>query len=228
MAMTNDNADAANRSQRTEGSAVDSVAKVHSLRSDALNAPNLITVSRLVLAVILFVLIDMNGYWITAAILFVFAAATDALDGYIARKYEMVTALGRILDPFVDKIIVCGAFIFLLDKRINFEDGGQAWSGVNAWMVIIVVGREMFVTSLRGYLEKQGRDFSASMSGKLKMVIQCMAVTGSLLSLSPLIAGPTFNALRDFVLWGAVAITVWSGVVYIYRAREMLRVEPDA
>lgn len=192
------------------------------LNRDALNLPNLITVSRLLLAFVLFVLIYVEAFWITAAVLFVVAASTDALDGYVARRYGTVTALGRILDPTVDKIIVCGAFVFLLEKKIDFD------SGVNAWMVIIVVGREMFVTSLRGFLEQQGRDFSASWVGKTKMVVQCIAVTASLLSLSPEVRSlfPSFNVLRDILLWTAVAVTVYSGVAYLQRALTMLKTEP--
>ena len=185
----------------------------------SLNVPNLITLSRLVLAVVLFVMISVEGFWISAAVVFLVAAATDFLDGYIARRYGLVTTLGRILDPFVDKIIICGSFIFLLEKQSNpaFD------SGVNAWMVVIVVGREMFVTGLRSFLEQQGHDFSASLSGKLKMVTQCVAVTLALLSLSPDVTSAAFDQIRDVVLWLMVAITVYSGFIYIYRAAVMLR-----
>ncbi len=86
------------------------------LGRESLNLPNLITISRFVLALILFGLIDAGGYWLASAGLFVFAASTDWLDGYLARKYGQVTVLGRILDPFVDKIIVGGTFLFLLEK----------------------------------------------------------------------------------------------------------------
>jgi CDP-diacylglycerol--glycerol-3-phosphate 3-phosphatidyltransferase len=182
---------------------------------DALNLPNLITLSRLVLAVVLFCLIYIDGWWRTAAVLFVAAAATDALDGYIARRYGLITVLGRILDPFVDKIIVCGAFVFLLEHD----------SGVNAWMVIIVIGREMFVSSLRGFLEQQGKDFSANWVGKSKMLLQCVAVTASLLSLSPEVhaAVPQVNLIRDVLLWTAVGVTAYSGWVYAARAVQLLR-----
>src|SRR4051812_27894763 len=121
--------------------------------AQALNLPNCITVSRLVLAFILFAMISHQGLWMESALLFVAAAATDALDRYLARRYGMVTTLGRILDPFVDKSIVCGAFIFLL----AIPD-----SGIGPWMVLIVIGREMFITGLRAILENQGKDFSAS------------------------------------------------------------------
>src|SRR5580658_5157371 len=82
--------------------------------AQALNLPNCITVSRLVLSFVLFAMISYGGMWLAATAVFIVAAATDAVDGYIARRYGTVTTLGRILDPFVDKIIICGSFIFLL------------------------------------------------------------------------------------------------------------------
>lgn len=182
----------------------------------SLNVPNFITLTRLVLAVVLFAMISLGSSWIAATIMFVVAAATDALDGYIARKYGLVTTLGRILDPFADKIIICGAFLFLVAK--------QPESGVSAWMALIVFGREMFITSLRAFLEQHGRDFSAVWSGKIKMVLQCAAVTASLLSMDVRFAEvSSFILTRDVILWASVAVTVYSGVEYTYRAYRMLR-----
>ena len=187
----------------------------------SLNLPNLITISRFVLSIVLFVLIDATGWWRTAAVVFVVAALTDYLDGYLARKYGQVTVLGRILDPFVDKIIICGAFIFL-----------QKWdaSGVTAWMTFIIIARELLVTSLRAFLEQRGKDFSAKWSGKIKMVVQCTAVPLCLLSLSEPFAAAlpawfdieSFRLLRDVTVWGTVGITVYSGVEYTWRAFRML------
>ena len=184
------------------------------------NLPNLITVSRLVLSLILFVIIYLEGWWKTSAFLFILAAATDFLDGYFARKYNQVTTLGRIMDPFVDKIIICGAFIFLLERG--------AATGINAWFVLIIIGREMFITSLRGFLEKQGRDFSASWSGKIKMGVQCVAVVLSLLSLSHDAPFNTsgFILLLDIFIWAAALITLYSGVDYVFRAANMLKRKP--
>src|SRR5262245_14867988 len=176
--------------------------------SSAMNLPNIITLSRLVLAVFLFWLIDVGGHWLAACVLFVVAAATDAIDGYIARRYGLVTKIGRIFDPFVDKVIIGGAFLFLAVKE---------GSGVNAWMVMAVIGREMFVTSLRSVLESEGKDFSATMSGKLKMVVQCAAVAGSLLFLEFLQTDrdpETVRKLalaRDVLLWSSAAIKIFSG-----------------
>lgn len=193
-----------------------SMASLPRIDRRSLNVPNFITLTRLVLAVVLFGMISLGSSWIAATIMFVVAAATDALDGYIARKYGLVTTLGRILDPFADKIIICGAFLFLVAK--------QPESGVNAWMALIVFGREMFITSLRAFLEQHGRDFSAVWSGKIKMVLQCAAVTASLLSMDSRFADvPTFILVRDIVLWGTVAVTVYSGVEYTFRAYRMLR-----
>jgi CDP-diacylglycerol--glycerol-3-phosphate 3-phosphatidyltransferase len=181
--------------------------------------PNLITATRLMLSIVLFSMIAAGGWWITAAGLFVFAASTDALDGYLARRYKQITVLGRILDPFVDKVIVCGTFVFLLERQ------GESDSGVNAWMVIIIIGREMFVSSLRGILEKEGKDFSASLAGKLKMSLQCVAITASLLSLSESLPWTWLPPVRDFLLWAAVGITIWSGLVYLVRGFSLLRQE---
>lgn len=192
----------------------------------SLNLPNAITFARLVLSLVLFALIQAGNYWLWAAGLFVFAVATDVLDGWIARRYNLITQLGRIMDPFVDKFITSGTFLFLLP--VSRE------SGVGPWMVVIVLGREMLVTSLRGFLEKQGADFSASASGKLKMFLQCVAATMALLSMHPPLAsaalyGISFTAVRDILLWGMVAVTVWSGVIYVQRGIELLRpVRPPA
>lgn len=188
-------------------------------RERSLNVPNAITFARLLLSFVLFALIQSNRAWLWATGLFVFAVATDVLDGYIARRYQLITQLGRILDPFVDKFITSGTFLFLLP---------HPQSGVTPWMVVIVLGREMLVTSLRGFLETQGADFSASASGKLKMFLQCAAATASLLSMEPAcaawsVAGLGFPLARDVLLWLMVAVTVWSGVDYVRRAMQILR-----
>jgi CDP-diacylglycerol---glycerol-3-phosphate 3-phosphatidyltransferase len=187
---------------------------------NALNLPNCITVSRLVLAFVLFGMISYGGLWIASTVVFAVAAATDAVDGYLARRYGMVTTLGRILDPFVDKIIVCGAFIFLL--AVNDPAAGVR-SGIGPWMTLVIIGREMFITGLRSILEQQGKDFSATMSGKIKMVVQCLAVGASLLSLSPAMKATWFFGLRDVLLWLAVVFTLGSGILYIRRAARLLR-----
>ncbi|MEZ6124983.1 MAG: CDP-diacylglycerol--glycerol-3-phosphate 3-phosphatidyltransferase [Planctomycetaceae bacterium] len=193
------------------------------LGRESLNLPNLITTSRLILALILFAMIDHGHWWLASAVLFVVAASTDWLDGYLARKYGQVTTLGRILDPFVDKIIVGGTFLFLIEKNHPSSTSSGLTSGVTSWMVMAVISREMFISSLRGFLEQQGKDFSASFSGKAKMLLQCVAVTASLLSMVPGLNWTWLVPTRDVLLWAAVAVTVWSGLVYVVRAVRLLR-----
>lgn len=179
------------------------------------NLPNQLTVSRLVLSIVLFVFLGLQWYT-TSLVLFVVAASTDWLDGYFARKYGQVTILGRILDPFVDKVIVCGTFIFLVS---------EPESQIRAWMAVVIVGRELLITAIRSFLEQQGADFSANMSGKLKMVFQCIAAGVSLFYLAQLSAG----GAADWVYWlliamvyTAIALTVYSGIGYIRAAVSIL------
>lgn len=186
----------------------------------SLNLPNAITFSRLCLSFVLFGLIQAGDCWLLTTALFVIAVLTDVLDGWIARRYKLITQLGRIMDPFVDKFITSGTFLFLLPVADK--------SGVSPWMVVIVLGREMLVTSLRGFLEQQGADFSASASGKLKMFLQCAAATVALLAMHPPFADSSVGSLRltvirDLLLWTMVAVTVWSGYIYVVRAVVILK-----
>jgi CDP-diacylglycerol--glycerol-3-phosphate 3-phosphatidyltransferase len=178
-----------------------------------MNVPNQLTIARLILSLGLFVLIEFE-YYLASFFVFAIAAGTDWLDGYWARKYGQVTTLGRILDPFVDKIIVCGTFVYLATI-----DG----SGVAAWMAVLIVGRELLVTALRSYLEGEGADFSAVMSGKLKMVFQCLAV---LVSLYALYHGAPYSNELEWALtlsvWTAVLMTIYSGATYVQRAITIL------
>jgi CDP-diacylglycerol--glycerol-3-phosphate 3-phosphatidyltransferase len=178
------------------------------------NVPNVITSVRLVLALLIFVLIPLQQY-LAALAVFILAASTDWVDGYWARRFNQITQLGRIFDPFVDKIIICGTFILL---------GAETGSGVYAWMAVIVVGREMLVTAIRSFIEQKGGDFSASWSGKLKMGFQCAAVIASLLGL---IYGTSLPAwlppVRTGLVWLAVLSTLQSGVGYIVAAASFFR-----
>ena len=188
---------------------------VKSLQDQFFNIPNQITTARLVLSIVVFALIPLKLFW-SAAIIFLIAASTDWMDGYWARRYGQVTKLGRVFDPFVDKIIICGAFILL---------AAEPKSGIQAWMAVIVVGREMLVTALRGFIEQSGGDFSAKMAGKLKMVIQCVAVVASLVALT---FGeqdvPTWIQITLHTsVWAAVFSTIYSGVGYVRAATKYFR-----
>ena len=179
------------------------------------NVPNALTGIRFGLAIAVMVLIP-NDQYLAALIVFTIAASTDWMDGYWARKYGQVTKLGRIFDPFVDKIIICGTFIALV---------AVPESGVASWMATIVVGRELLVTSLRGMIEGSGGDFSASQLGKWKMVLQCAAVIAILIALLL----PELGALEwtSFgLLWAAITLTVYSGFDYSLAAARVMRDPP--
>ena len=123
------------------------------------NVPNILTIARLVLSVFCFVCFVFEAY-LPALVFFVIAAGTDWVDGYWARKYGQVTKLGRILDPFADKIIICGTFIFL--AAVPPLATGDSASELTAWMAVVVVARELLVTALRGFFEEHGTDFRRS------------------------------------------------------------------
>jgi CDP-diacylglycerol--glycerol-3-phosphate 3-phosphatidyltransferase len=180
------------------------------------NVPNALTGARFVLAVVVFGLIAYDAY-LTAFLCFVVAAGTDWIDGKWARHYGQITKFGRIFDPFVDKIIICGAFIALV---------GVEASGIAPWMAIVVVGRELLVTSLRGLVEGAGGDFSARSLGKWKMVLQCVAVGVALLCLYTQSAFNWLIVLRFVAVWSAILLTIFSGVDYVRIAAFALR-DPD-
>lgn len=185
------------------------------------NVPNQITAARLVLSIGVFVLIPLHFY-LPALIVFAIAAGTDWVDGWWARKYKQVTKVGRVFDPFVDKILICGTFIFLAAEKD---------SGIYAWMAVVVMGREMLVTVLRTMVEQSGGDFSAKMAGKLKMVFQCLAVGASLVVLIKVAGGQKVSMQENAWLfwtlqvsvWLAVLSTIYSGLEYVILAARALR-----
>ena len=201
----------------------------HSL-GNAFNLPNQLTSLRLILSVALFALISIE-YYISAFVLFLVAVGTDWLDGYYARKFNQITTLGRILDPFADKVIMCGTFIFLITTRGMRMD----LLLLQAWMVVVIVGRELLVTALRSFLEERGSDFSANFSGKLKMVLQCMAAGSALIYLHCLQTASSPSAAPAWVywftvvsIWSAMILTVYSGAIYVWIAYKLLRHRGDA
>jgi CDP-diacylglycerol--glycerol-3-phosphate 3-phosphatidyltransferase len=185
------------------------------------NVPNQLTAARLVLSIVVFVLIPLEFY-LAAMIVFLVAAGTDWVDGYWARKYNQVTQLGRIFDPFVDKIIICGAFV-LLAVEMRAAESFPWYARIDGWMAVVVVGREMLVTALRAFVEQSGGDFSSKLAGKLKMVFQCAAAAAALLALHH--TGPSSlpsATVPDWLLWTlvvfvwlAVVSTIYSGLEYV-------------
>jgi CDP-diacylglycerol--glycerol-3-phosphate 3-phosphatidyltransferase len=181
------------------------------------NVPNTLTVSRLALAVCVFVFIDFRLYFWALAF-FVIAALTDALDGYFARLLKQDTPIGRQLDPLIDKVIVSGCYIYL---------AAIPGTGVMPWMVTAIVVRELLIQGLRSHLEGQGQAFGARTAGKLKTVIQCLSISAVFFCLA--IEPSAFFALlllRDSLTWLAVALTLYSGLSYIWIAFPKFRGEP--
>jgi CDP-diacylglycerol--glycerol-3-phosphate 3-phosphatidyltransferase len=193
--------------------------------------PNRITAIRFVGALVLFVLLEVFGrgvgagertrpdLWMGVAFwLFVLVAATDWLDGHLARKYGNVTAFGRIADPFVDKILVLGALVFL---------AALPWSQafLPTWVVVVVLAREFLVTGIRGYAESQGHAFGADRFGKLKLVVQCVAI-GALLGLHglpwPAVLVRPIEIVAHVSVWATLVTSVGSGLAYVVKAARLL------
>ena len=194
--------------------------------------PNFLTMLRLVIAAAFFGVLQLYRYgaqpaspgWVlpTAVVLFVLAALTDALDGHLARKWDVVSKFGRIMDPFCDKILILGAVIYLASPR--FLDhaavaGGELRtmiSGVYPWMVVLVVARELLVTGIRGEVEKAGIAFGANWIGKLKMILQSVVVPLVLIivMIDPR-QHPWLGWVRDVLVYATVIATVFSGWPYV-------------
>jgi CDP-diacylglycerol--glycerol-3-phosphate 3-phosphatidyltransferase len=149
--------------------------------------------------------------WI-AFVLFLIAAFTDFLDGYLARKWNLVTPFGRVADPFADKVLIAGSLVTLLQFP-------AATAVLTTWYVVIVVAREFLVTAIRGVVEASGRPFPADRLGKWKMVSQCWTV-GALLSM---VAGTgIFYGCAIFGFWVSLVLTVVSGLNYVVKAKDVL------
>lgn len=178
------------------------------------NVPNRLSALRVVIALVMFVTLTYKWYYASLA-LFVAGAITDYVDGWWARRYQQITQLGRVLDPFADKLLVCGAFIMLC---------AVPESRVQPWMAVVITGRELLVTALRSFSESRDVDFSARWAGKWKMVAQCAALI--LAMWLPAAGGDLFaysQQVTDILLWITVALTLWSGWGYVRLAAEMLR-----
>lgn len=174
-----------------------------------LNVPNALSLIRLLLALAVGLAIEWQ-YYLLALVTFVVAASTDFVDGWWARRFNQITKLGRVLDPFVDKIIITAALVALV---------GEPGSQIAAWMVTLILGREFLITSIRAMIEGQGGDFSARWLGKWKMLVQCAAIVSSLWLLSS--PQTWLSWTTQALAWGAVLITVASGVDYVAQALRM-------
>jgi len=176
-----------------------------------LNLPNVLTFIRILLVPILVVVLltKFDGREFVGLALFLLAAATDFLDGYIARRTGQITRLGQLLDPAADKILVCAAFISLVELDAQVTP---------AWMVVVIVAREFAVSALRSFAASEHIVIPAGWSGKVKTGTQIAAV--SLLIIYDKLG--EFSHLAPISLWVAVAMTIFSGVDYFLRYRRLL------
>lgn len=191
-------------------------------KSELFTIPNQLTLGRFVLALVLFALIAYEQ-WAWCLGIFILAAITDWLDGYLARIHKSSSTLGRNLDPLVDKVLMGGTFIFLLPL-------GTAEGWLLPWMVTVVIARELIITSLRTYLESVGARFGADWLGKLKMVLQCAAVIAIFVTLEcprhfPDLV-PTCQWIRNLLIQGMVLATILSGLQYLRKAAQLYWTEP--
>ena len=174
-----------------------------------MNLPNKLTMLRILLIPV-FMLFLLLGHSYIAAVVFIVASVTDTLDGQIARRYNLVTNFGKIMDPLADKLLVFSAFLCMIQLGI-----------VPAWMVVIILARELLIVSLRAVAAAQGTVIAASWWGKTKTVSQMAAVVLLLLKNWPF--GPDGFPLATIVLWVAVILTIVSGVDYIIKNKEVFR-----
>lgn len=193
------------------------------------HVPNLITTGRFVLALGLFAVLcwvlprlseggasptlvetrALDAAWV----LFGLAAVTDWLDGYLARRWDVVSDFGRVADPLVDKIVVCGSLVLLVPIRP---------SAIPAWVVVLVLSREFLVTGLRGLLERRGIPFGASIWGKTKMVVQCLAILWTLAYLAHLRELAWAQKAQDVAVAAVAIVTLASAATYLAAARRLL------
>lgn len=207
------------------------------------HVPNILTFSRLVLAAVFFAMLSRYQYegrgdpsLLNAAFLvYLVALITDFFDGYLARRWKVASAFGRITDPFVDKVLVLGSFIFFAGKNFvipqhNPEDTPNnviTITGVVPWMVVLILARELLVTTFRGVSEAGGKDFGAAFSGKLKMTLQSITIL-------VILAYVNFRSywhdrgwdggaqwIRNIFIWSTIAITIYSGLLYVKKAARM-------
>ena len=194
-----------------------------------MNLPNTITLSRLILTAAFVIFVAWESTWghITALILFIIAAASDFVDGWLARKMNLVTPLGKLLDPLADKILVCAAFVFLTAKGV-----------CPVWITALIIGREFLVTGLRQIAIEAGQVLAADRLGKWKTAFQLTYLIAGMirLTLDTMESVGSFSPLHTLTTpWGegawllpislglAVGLTVISGWNYVWSSRYLLR-----
>jgi len=169
-----------------------------------LNLPNKLTLLRIVM-VPFFVIFYLKGFVVISLILFITASFTDYLDGYIARKQNLITNFGKIMDPLADKILVYSAFCCMVEIGI-----------VQGWMLSIILAREFIVAGMRTVAASEGIVIAAGTSGKIKTVLQMVAIPLLILNQPRII-----EYTAQIFLWAALIMTVVSGFEYIYKNKKI-------
>ncbi|OGP86047.1 MAG: CDP-diacylglycerol--glycerol-3-phosphate 3-phosphatidyltransferase [Deltaproteobacteria bacterium RBG_16_54_11] len=175
------------------------------------NLSNKLTLFRIgAIPIIAFLLLFLPDRWpsFVAAFIFLLAAISDGLDGYLARRGNMVSTMGKLLDPLADKLLVCTALIMLIPL-----------GRVSAWIVAVIIGREMVVTTLRGVSAAGGVVIAANWSGKLKAFTQLVAT--NLLILHYSYFSLDIHLIGTILIWIALVLTVWSGIDFLLRYRKI-------
>ena len=177
-----------------------------------INGPNKLTLFRIATVPIIVILLLFPTKICTfiAALLFSAAAITDYLDGFYARKRGLVSTLGKVMDPIADKLLVSSAFIMLTSL---------GW--IPAWIVCIIIGRELAVTGLRNIIAEKGEDISASNLGKYKTGFQIAAIIPLMIHYP--FWGLNVQVIGVLFLWGALVFTIWSGADYFIKSRTLLQ-----
>ncbi|MCX7714861.1 MAG: CDP-diacylglycerol--glycerol-3-phosphate 3-phosphatidyltransferase [Clostridia bacterium] len=173
-----------------------------------MNTANKITLLRVVLVPIFMFFLMKNNYTcqLIALAIFLFAAATDGVDGYIARKYNQITTFGKFVDPLADKMLTTSALVVLL-----------YYGRVSPWAVVIILAREFIVMGVRLVAGAEGKVIAASFWGKLKTVTQMVAVIAAIVLLGGGFSPVPAKLITDILIWLSVVITVFSGVDYLVK-----------
>lgn len=177
-----------------------------------MNLANKITIARIGLIPLFLLFMHPFPIWassgynygmILAAALFLIAAATDKLDGYVARKYNQITNLGKLLDPLADKLLIAAALIMLVQEH-----------QVSTWIAFVIIGREIVVTMVRLVATAKGIILAADRYGKVKLVVQVAAITAALLDNYPFKLITSFP-IDDVLMLAAAGLTLYSGYNYL-------------
>lgn len=211
-------------------------------RSRRLTLPNVITLARIGVCPVLFVLIlaPGTGARLGAFALFVVAGLSDVWDGYLARKYDLVTDIGKLLDPLADKLLLAVTFVpfYMISHRPGTVDDVPLWGPLPLWVIVVIFARELFITGFRSWAARQGVIIAAGRSGKHKALIQSLFIGGFLLWLP--LAQMALDANWSGSLWItwslfhrvwvgitlllAVILTVYSMLDYLWRYRSLFGV----